>query len=109
MVLTYFWADNFNQNLESQTGHGVIDSTHIVQFAENSESTKSINLISSMERSKRRSIQHKNVILPAIHVDKKRGPDCIISGEKASVIYPDVQKIFRSLSSLDIFKNCFIK
>ena len=25
MVLTYFWADKFNQNLESQTGHGVID------------------------------------------------------------------------------------
>ena len=53
MVLTYFWADNFDQDLERQTGHGLIDSTHIVQFAENSESTKSINLISSMERSKR--------------------------------------------------------
>ena len=59
------------EDIESQTGLGVRDSTHIVQFAENSESTKSINLISSMERSKRRSIQHNNVVLLAIHVDKK--------------------------------------
>ena len=33
-VWTYWWADNFNQKLESLTGHGVIDSTHIVEFSE---------------------------------------------------------------------------
>ena len=33
VVLTYWWADNFNQKLESLTGHGVIDSTHIVEFS----------------------------------------------------------------------------
>ena len=32
--LTYWWADNFNQNVETQTGHGAIDSTHIVEFSE---------------------------------------------------------------------------
>ena len=34
-VLTYWWADNFNHTLETQTGHGEINSTHIVEFAEN--------------------------------------------------------------------------
>ena len=33
-ILTYWWADNFNQNIETQTGHGAIDSTHIVEFSE---------------------------------------------------------------------------
>ena len=32
--ITYWWADNFNQTLETQTGHGAIDSTHIVEFTE---------------------------------------------------------------------------
>ena len=32
--ITYWWADNFNQILETQTGHGAIDSTHIVEFTE---------------------------------------------------------------------------
>ena len=32
--LTYWSADNFNQNVETQTGNGAIDSTHIVEFSE---------------------------------------------------------------------------
>ena len=32
--LTYWWADNFNQTIETQTGHGAIDTTHIVEFSE---------------------------------------------------------------------------
>ena len=32
--ITYWWTDNFNQTLETQTGHGAIDSTHIVEFTE---------------------------------------------------------------------------
>ena len=31
---TYWWADNSNQSLETKTGHGAIDSTHIVEFSE---------------------------------------------------------------------------
>ena len=34
-VLTFWWADNFNQTIETQTGHhGAIDSTHIVEFSD---------------------------------------------------------------------------
>ena len=40
--LTYWWADNFNQSLKTQTGHGVIYSTHIVEFSE--------SLVSSQEQ-----------------------------------------------------------
>ena len=36
--LTYWWADNFSQSLETQTGHGAICSTHIVEFSESSAS-----------------------------------------------------------------------
>ena len=32
--ITYWWTDNFNQTLETQTGHGAIDSTHTVEFTE---------------------------------------------------------------------------
>ena len=32
--ITYWWADNFNQTLETKTGHGAIDSAHTVEFTE---------------------------------------------------------------------------
>ena len=32
--LTYWWADSFNQSLKTQTGHGAIDLTYIVEFSE---------------------------------------------------------------------------
>ena len=32
--LKYWWTDNFYQNVETQTGHGAIDSTHIVESSE---------------------------------------------------------------------------
>ena len=42
-VLTYWWFDNFNQNVDSHTGKGAIVSTYIVEFSERSD----INLASS--------------------------------------------------------------
>ena len=38
--LTCWWADNFNQSLETQTGHGAIDSIHIVEFSESPASSQ---------------------------------------------------------------------
>ena len=32
LILSFFWADNFNQILESLTKHVVINSRHIVEF-----------------------------------------------------------------------------
>ena len=38
--LTQWWADNFNQSLQTQTGHGANDSTHIVAFLESPTSSQ---------------------------------------------------------------------
>ena len=36
-VNTFFWADNFDVNLESQTGHIALNSTHMIAFQEESQ------------------------------------------------------------------------
>ena len=33
-VLTFFWVDNFDLNIETQTGHGAINSNHMIAFQE---------------------------------------------------------------------------
>ena len=33
-ALTYWWAENFNQLLDTTSSHRVINSTHIVEFSE---------------------------------------------------------------------------
>ena len=38
--LTYWWVDNFNQSLETQTRHAAIDSTYIVEFSESPTSSQ---------------------------------------------------------------------
>ena len=38
--LTYWWADNLYQSLETQAGHGAINSTHIVEFSESPASSQ---------------------------------------------------------------------
>ena len=56
-VLTYFWVDNFDMNLETKTGNGAINSTHMVAFQEESPSTiKQSNEI-QFPRTKRRSME----------------------------------------------------
>ena len=35
-VFTYFWADNFNKNVDSEKGTNMIDSTHLIKFQEES-------------------------------------------------------------------------
>ena len=73
-VLTYWWADNFNQTLETQTGHGEINSTHIVEFSEKSQSTRDSDATISVPRTGRRSLQMTNQQLSNIKLDKKRKP-----------------------------------
>ena len=38
--LTYWWADNLYQSLETQAGHGAINSTRIVEFSESPASSQ---------------------------------------------------------------------
>ena len=69
-VLTYWWADNFNQTLEMQTSHGEINSTHTVEFAEKSQSTRDSDATISVPRTGRRSLQMTNQQLSNIKLDK---------------------------------------
>ena len=55
-ILTYWWADNFNQTLESYSRHGVINSTHIVEFSEPKEAVAMLDISLNIPRNtKRRS------------------------------------------------------
>ena len=73
-VLTYWWFDNFNQNVDSHSGKGAIDSTHIVEFSERND----VNFVSSAAAnvpcSRRRSLAPSGIDLPTVKVDKKRSP-----------------------------------
>ena len=69
----FWWADNFNQKLETLSGHGVIDSTHIVEFSESGEREvheKSVFLL----RTKRRSLQTVPVEVPDVRIDRRKEP-----------------------------------
>ena len=39
MVLTVFWADNFDKIVENATGGGSVHTTHLVAFQEQTEKT----------------------------------------------------------------------
>jgi hypothetical protein len=67
-VLTYFWVDNFDMNLETNTGHGAIYSTHMVAFQEESPLTiKQSNEIQFL-RTKHRSLHEVSDTEPVIVV-----------------------------------------
>ena len=51
-LLTFWWAGNFNQTLETQTGKGQINSTHIVEFSERSENSCYVTTLSTPKWSK---------------------------------------------------------
>ena len=39
VVLTYFWVDNFDINVDTPTGGGAMNSTHLLAFQEESDET----------------------------------------------------------------------
>lgn len=71
--LKFWWADNFNQKLETLTGHGVIDSTHIVEFSESGERAMPKESV-SLPRTYRRSLQTAPAQIPDVRIDKKKEP-----------------------------------
>ena len=77
IVLTYWWFDNLNQKLESQTGAGAVDSTHIVEFSERSHVDPERSAIVNVPRSKRRSLTTSAMNLPSVKVDKKKEPSVV--------------------------------
>ena len=71
-VLTDLWFDNFNQNVDSHTGKGAIDSTHIVELSERNDINTASFAAANVPRSKHRSLAPYGNDLPAVKVDKKR-------------------------------------
>ena len=70
-VLTYWWFDNFNQNVDSYTGKGAIDSTHIVEFPGRNDVNLASSAAANVNHSKRRSLAPSGIDLPTVKVDKK--------------------------------------
>ena len=59
--IVFWWLDNFNQKLDSASGYGTIDATHIVEFTEFSTIKKVFEIL--IDRAKRANIPYINVIL----------------------------------------------
>ena len=73
-VLTFFWVDNFDMNIETQTGHGAIHSTHMIAFQEESPLTVAPQQRIEFERSKRRTVELPQEQRENIFVDTKKEP-----------------------------------
>ena len=57
IVLTYFWADNFDHIVDNQAGGGAINTTHSVAFQEKKDNCHYESNLPTIERTKRRTIE----------------------------------------------------
>ncbi|CAB4017036.1 Hypothetical predicted protein [Paramuricea clavata] len=78
-VLTFFWADNFDMNLETQTGHGAINSTHMIAFQEQSQFTmeRSTSKV-KFARTGKRSIAQSHMEGEEMQVNPKKEPPILL-------------------------------
>ena len=56
IVLTYFWADNFDHIVNNQAGGGAINTTHLVEFQEKNDNCHYEPNLPTIEPTKRRTI-----------------------------------------------------
>ena len=59
-VITDFWLDNFDINVESATGGGAIKTTHLIAFQEEAKHTSLLYAHTNAERTKSRRLKIKN-------------------------------------------------
>lgn len=76
-VNTFFWADNFDINLETQTGHGALNSTHMIAFQEESHVSLFENRRTRFTRTGRRSLTPNDPENYSIIADPKKEPNCL--------------------------------
>ena len=114
-VLTYWWFDNFNQNVDSHSGKGAIDSTHIVELSERNDVNFASSAAANVSCSKRRSLAPSGIDLPTVKVDKKE-PHVISSPlsenwkqqiDKETKHFNELWILGRVLSSKDQFLPTF--
>ena len=56
IVLTYFWADNFDHIIDKQAGRGAINTMHLVAFQEKNNNCHYESNLPAIEQTKRRTI-----------------------------------------------------
>ena len=79
VVLSYFWVDNFDVNVEKQSGGGAVNTTHLVAFQEKSEISV-VNLEKvNVKYSRSRSIESTTAIAKTSNVAPKKEPPSISS------------------------------
>ena len=61
MVLTAFWADNFDLIVENTTGGGSVHTTHLVSFQEQTENTSLKYIHVSVPKTKSRKVSVSEV------------------------------------------------
>ena len=69
-VITDFWLDNFDMNVESATGGGAINTSHTVAFQEETKHNSLLYTHTNVERTKSRrlKIEHVNFGRLAINI-----------------------------------------
>ena len=74
MVLTVFWADNFDIIVENVTGGGSVHTTYLVAFQEQTENTSFEYIHVSVPKTKSRKINVKKVPVAIQFVDATKEP-----------------------------------
>ena len=77
-ALTFFWADNFDMKVETQTWKGSIHPTHMVAFQELSQMPVITKKKVELERIKQRTLEKSETEARNISVDPKKEPTCIL-------------------------------
>ena len=83
--IVFWWFDNFNQKLDSASGYGTIDATHIAEFKEKVDGSHAHQLQSdpskmSVNCTKRRSLQNIDAALPSLSISKTKEPSIVSQG-----------------------------
>ena len=87
MVLTVFWADNFDIIVENATGGGSVHTTHLVAFQEQTENASLEYIHVSVPKIKSRKINVSEVPVAIRFVDAKKGPPQFNNLQKPSFMY----------------------
>lgn len=96
-VLTVFWADNFDMNVEAQCGGGAIDITHMMAFQEATDGTEYISNQISVTKSKKpvtiEKTQNEQIV-----VNVKKEPNILVmhttSNEDCTAVSSQFEKTY---------------
>ena len=88
-VLTFFWADNFDMTVETQTGKRSIHSTHMVAFQEHPQLSVVTKQKIELGRTRRRSLQDPEAETITISADPKKEPSLLLDSMQSEGSYLD--------------------